>query len=303
VQTDTLQTIAAYIAIAVPVTVAISNVARILMEWLKQRHSIQSANVEQSHQITTHYLDKALDPSVPLAIRHQPLRFLATPDKSGSRLSSWAESELNRVGGIVDETHKAVAMAEAEIQAAKSVAEIENAERKLADAVLRQRSLFEVPVVPPISASALRAGFVEAKELNGLNMRNEDLSDSQLVYRQLRGSDFSNAKLKDACFQGSDLRATNFSGANLEAASFVDADLRGADFRGPNVRRARFPKARLEAADMRAEGLQLADLRSTYDGRTHWPQGFDPSKAGAVLLPSSTVGDNPVNLEQKSDGG
>jgi hypothetical protein len=290
---DSIQTITAYIAIAVPVTVAISNLTRILMEWLKQRHSIQSARVEQGHQITTHYLNKALDPSISLAIRHQLLRFLATPDKAGSRLSTWAHSELKRVGGIVDETNRAIETAEAEIQAAKTAAEISNAERKLADAVRRQRSLIEAPVAPPISAASLRAGFVEVKELNGLDMKDQDLTGVKLAFRKLRGADFSNAQLKNANFLESDLRAASFIGANLEGVIFYDADLRGANFSGSQVNKARFMTARLESADMRADGLDLADLRATYNAQTLWPDGFDPEKAGAVLVTGSDGAEKP----------
>ncbi|WP_156885199.1 hypothetical protein [Acidihalobacter ferrooxydans] len=68
---ETAQVIAAYVAVAVPATVAIANIAKVLLEWMQQGHKVREAQIQQSHQITTHYLDKALDPTVPLAIRHQ----------------------------------------------------------------------------------------------------------------------------------------------------------------------------------------------------------------------------------------
>lgn len=281
---DSVQTITAYVAIAVPVTVAVANFSRVALEWLKQRHTIRTAHIEQGHKITTHYLDRALDPSVPLAIRHQLLRFLAIPDKDGSRLSDWASSELKRVGGIVDETNRAVHAAEDEIQRAKTATEVANAERKLADAVRRQQSLLDPPIAPAVTAPAIRAGFIQAKILNGLSMRETDLSDAELNYRELRGADFEASKLSNCRFQGSDLRAASFARSNLTNAGFYLADLRGANFKEANATRVDFRQARLEGADLSGASLDGANLKVTYDGATKWPEGFDPEAAGAVLV-------------------
>lgn len=151
---ESAQVIAAYVALAVPATVAIANIAKVLLEWMQQGHKVREAQIQQSHEITTHYLDKALNPTVPLAIRHQLLRFLATPDSDGTRLNSWAKSELERVGGLVDEANGAVVAAEESLRQAKSATELESAERKLADAVRKQRGLLEPPTTPPITAAA-----------------------------------------------------------------------------------------------------------------------------------------------------
>lgn len=283
-QPETVQTIAAYIALAVPGTVAISNVAKIILEWLKQKHTISSAQTDQTHQITSHYLDKALDPTVPLAIRHQLLRFLSTPDISGSRLQTWAEGELQRVGGIVDETNRAVAEAEAEIQNAKNATEILNAERKLSEAVRRQKSLLEPPAPPPVTVAALKAGIVKTKELNGLSMSGQDLSGMKLAYAQLRGSDFSGSILVNSNFQGCDLRASDFRNSNLEGSRFYEADLRGVNFSDTNLGKVNFEQARLEGTNFTNANLEGCDLRSTFDETTIWPENFDPYKAGAVHM-------------------
>lgn len=281
-ETEAIETIAGYIALATPVTVAFANLAKIGIEWLKQTHSIREAQTKQAHQITTHYLDRALDPNVPLAIRHQLLRFLATPDKNGSRLSEWAGSELSRIGGIVEETNRAVVAAESELQHAKNAAEVAFAERKLADAIKKQRSLLEPPLNPPITAAAIRAGFVYEKELSGLNMNGQNLSGAQFVYRNLRGADFSGADLSNACLQGCDLRAVNFSGATLKGTVLCLADIRGADFSEATIDNADFQQARLEGANMSSTTITDSDMRATYDANTIWPDGFDPEKQGAV---------------------
>ena len=288
-QTEDIKTIAAYIAIAVPVTVAIANLARIGLEWLKQWHTIRAARIEQNHQITTQYLDRALDPTVPLAIRHQLLRFLATPEESGSRLSAWAESELKRVGGIVEDTNRAVVKAEAELHSAKSPAEVANAERNLEEAVRRQKSLLEAPATPPITPASLRAGLVEKKDLNGLSMPAADLSNAQLTYRQMRGADLTGANLANANLQGCDLRAANLTGATLTRVTFYDADLRGADLSEAEVSGTSFRSARLEGADMQCKMLQGIRIPATYDKSTRWPDGFDPVQAGAVMIESGST--------------
>lgn len=286
--TDALQTIAGYVALAVPATVAIANVTKALLEWLQQRHKIRESQIQLSHQITTHYLDKALDPTVPLAIRHQLLRFLATPDKDGTRLSGWAKTELERVGGLVDETNRAVSEAEAALREAKSAVELERAERKLAEAVRRQQGLLQPPTTPPVTAAAIRAGLVREKKLSGLEMPGEDLHGADFVYRELRGADFSGANLAEASLQGCDLRAASFARANLTGTGFYLADLRGANFRDSTLGSTSFHQARLEGADLTGVDLSKVDLRATYDESTIWPQGFDPLPAGAVHIHPET---------------
>lgn len=279
---DSVQTIAAYLALAVPATVAIANFAKIILEWLAQRQKIRDAEVQLSHQITTHYLDRALDPTVPLAIRHQLLRFLATPDIKGSRLSVWAKSELEKVGGLVEETNRAVVAAEQSLQEAKSAADLERAERKLAEAVRKQRGLLEPPTTPPVTAAAIRAGLVEDRQLNGLEMPASDLRRSRLVYRELRGSNFAQSDFTSASLQGCDLRAADLSSTILAKTTLHAADLRGANLANAKLHECDLSQARLEGADLRGAEIKDCDLRATYDESTQWPDGFDPEPAGAV---------------------
>lgn len=281
-QAEVIQRIAGYVAIAVPVTVALGNLARIAMEWLSQRHKIKTTVIQQTHNITTHYLDRALDPQVPLALRHQLLRFLATPDRGGSRLQNWAKGELERVGSIVDETNRAVESAEKELHEAKTTAQVAAAEKKLTDATKRQRSLMDAPAKPPLTAAALRAGLIHDDELNGIEMRDSNLTGMELLYRQLRGADFSGSDLTGARFQGSDLRAASLSRCKLVRTVFYRADLRGADLRDAVLEDSNFTEAHLEGTDLRGATIERADLRATYDEATQWPAGYDPNAAGAV---------------------
>lgn len=279
---ETAQTIAAYVALAVPITVTISNLAKIAIEWLRQEHEIGESKIQLSHQITTNYLDRALDPNVPLAIRHQLLRFLATPDLRGERLNIWAKTELARVGGLVEETNRAVVAAEEALRAATSSVELRQAEIKLAEAVRKQHGLLKPPVTPPVTAAAIRAGLVEERKLNGLEMPDADLSTADFIYRELRGANFKNTDFTDASLQGCDLRAADMSGATLVKTTLYMADLRGANLTGAKIHRCKFQKARLEGADLSGADIVDCKMLATFDESTRWPDGFDAVSAGAV---------------------
>jgi len=170
------------------------------------------------------------------------------------------------------------------------------AERKLADAIRRQKSLMEPPMKPPVTVAALRADLIPDKDLNGLDMRNADLQGVSLAYRELRAADFSGSDLTKARFPGCDLRAANFAGARLIDTSFHASDLRGANLQQATLVRTDFHEARLEGADLRAT-LDRVDLRATYDGQTQWPQGFDPDAAGAVRIGEDAVPTPPTETD------
>ena len=283
--TQTIQIVAGYVALAVPITVAITNLSKLALEWLNQKHLVKTARIQQTHEITTHYLNRALDPSVPLAIRHQLLRFLATPDKDGSRLNDWAKSELNRVQSVVDETDKAVSEAEKELMAAKTSGEVVAAEKKLSFATSKKQSLLEPPKPPPITPATLRAGLIAEKKMTGLVMKDSDLRGMELHYRDLNGADFSGSVISGGNLQGSELRGANFEKADLTNVSFYESDLRAANLQGANLKGFRAPKARLEGTDFTGAVFAEPDLtRATFDDKTKWPQGFDPEKHGALKI-------------------
>lgn len=284
-ETQTIQTIAGYVALAVPITVAIMNLSKIALEWLNQQHLVKTARIQQAHEITTHYLNRALDPTVPLAIRHQLLRFLATPDEDGSRLNDWAKSELQRVQSVVDETDKEVSEAEKGLLAAKTSADVAAAEKKLSLATRKKQSLLESPKPLPVTPATLRAGLIDEKELGGLVMRDSDLSGMVLQYRNLSSADFSNSKLCDGNLQGSNLQDASFEKADLSEVQFHAADLRKANLRGAKLKPARFSSARLEGTDFTDAVFTDPNLsRATFDDNTKWPEGFEPEKHGAVKI-------------------
>jgi uncharacterized protein YjbI with pentapeptide repeats len=297
---DSVKAVAYYGAIGIPATVAITNLGKFALEWLKQRHLISTSRITQTHDITTEYLNRALDPSVPLAIRYQLLRFLATPDKDGNRLNMWAKAELERSEfELVELTNKAFMEAEKALLAAKTTSELAAAEKDFAEANKRRRSLLEPPRPAPLTAAALRAGLIESKDLPMLEMTHANLRKITLHYRNLKGADFSGSDLSHGSLQGCDLRLAKFNDAVLHGVVFYDADLRGADFKGSKLQGANLKETHLEAADFTGAefGPEMA-LQATYDGDTKWPVGFDPVKAGGVDV---TLGEPEPTVTEKSD--
>lgn len=70
--------------------------------------------------------------------------------------------------------------------------------------------------------------------------------------------------------RGVNLRGVNLRGANLRDAILVGSDLRMTDLSSANMYGCDLTNARLENA--------------LYTLETTWPEGFDPTAAGAVLV-------------------
>jgi uncharacterized protein YjbI with pentapeptide repeats len=116
----------------------------------------------------------------------------------------------------------------------------------------------------------------------------------------LTSADFGRANLEGANFSLADLGGTIFRSAMLKRAvmplnsncDFSLADLRYVDFRGRNLAGAdlsgaTFRWTRLQHADLTGAKLAEAEFGSAcYDTATRWPQGFDPSTSGALLVVS-----------------
>jgi uncharacterized protein YjbI with pentapeptide repeats len=271
-----------------------------LTAWVNARAKIKLQEQAQQHKIITGYLDRALDPEVPLAIRQQLLRFLST--SGGRQIENWAMAELRLVDAVVEGLDGAIEDAEKARSRARNPQSLRDAERRLAEAVRHRRSAGGMKVRPPPSAAALKAGYYASSERSmiGIDMRGKDLEGASLAYANLQGSTFADAKLRGASFQGADLRAADMSGADLVDARFYEADARAAKFRNSDLRGADFHKARLHGVDFSGAQLEHADLRATYDDATVWPAGFDPAVAGAVLSDGKDLGPPKLDTMQES---
>jgi PPE-repeat protein len=108
--------------------------------------------------------------------------------------------------------------------------------------------------------SALRGAYLGGANLGGANLGGANLGGANLGDANLRGANLGDANLGGA----------NLGDANLGGAYLGDANLRGAYLGGANLRGAYLGGANLRGAK--------------YSQGTLWPAGFDPGKAGAVLL-------------------
>lgn len=113
----------------------------------------------------------------------------------------------------------------------------------------------------------------------------------------LRGAVLVLAPLAGADLVGANLRRVNLREADLRGALLLDADLQGADLRGANLQGTALdhlcdlvtitveegPTGR-PVRVVSTHGLDPNLRGARYDRRTRWPAGFDPVRAGAVLV-------------------
>ena len=90
------------------------------------------------------------------------------------------------------------------------------------------------------------------------------------VCRAIREGALSGANLHRADLSRADLSRANLSGAYLSGAYLSGANLSGANLSGANLSGAYLSGAYLS--------------RASADNRTRWPDGFDPTTAGVVVI-------------------
>lgn len=133
------------------------------------------------------------------------------------------------------------------------------------------------------------------EQLEGATLEAEaSMSGGLFVGMNLRGADLYWQGLSGADFSHADLREANLSGTRLSGCRFCEADLRKTSFGPSNLGGG----TRLDGADFsgaQLEGAQFALAR--YTAQTRWPTGFDPAKAGMILVDCH---DKPIALSRKS---
>lgn len=187
-----------------------------------------------------------------------------------------------------------------------------------------------------LNGSDLRGSKFENAEFTGAklmyaNLTGADLSRAQLVGVNLYGATLIGASLKEAqlplanlvhgTFESADLSGSSLIGANMASANFrnaafVGANLMGAQLKGADLSGANLSGAKLldrtQAAVAATAGLtrtpEIAPARlagAQYDKETTWPNDFDPSAAGALLVPESPdagLNDDPLSDRGPSTG-
>jgi uncharacterized protein YjbI with pentapeptide repeats len=102
----------------------------------------------------------------------------------------------------------------------------------------------------------LAGGKFVGANLNGIDLSNSQMMDSNFRGAILTDSDLSNSDLRRANFRGTDLSGAYLEGANLDHADFrksslalatlIGTDLRGADLRGATLQNVNFSGAKVE---------------------------------------------------------
>lgn len=93
------------------------------------------------------------------------------------------------------------------------------------------------------------------------NFSEADLRQADLSASDMYGAKFRHADLRDAQLRSANLRDADFRWANLTRAVLLKANLRDADFRGANLTEAVLRKANLRDADLAGAVLRGTDLR------------------------------------------
>ncbi len=143
----------------------------------------------------------------------------------------------------------------------------------------------------PDLAGADRAGT----DLFGENLANHNLTGANLIGASLSMASLNGAYLFGADLTGATLVGADLTEANLEWSTLKGADLDHAVLRGSQLTRANLAGADLSKADLTEANLCGANLKgaeiaavslsgAVADMNTVWPDGFNPSKAGVMII-------------------
>jgi hypothetical protein len=119
-----------------------------------------------------------------------------------------------------------------------------------------------------------------------------DLAGGKFLGTNLNGTDLSNAQLEDSNFRGAILTDADLSNANLSRCSFRGADLSGAYLEGATLTQVDFRKSSLALANLIGADLQGADL---------WGATLHNVNLSGAKVKNAHFGDNPgLTPSQKS---
>jgi membrane protein implicated in regulation of membrane protease activity len=150
-----------------------------------------------------------------------------------------------------------------------------------------ERAVFSGAVLE--GADLFKANLAAA-DLEGANLKDAglllaNLNEAVLWAANIEGARLYGANLEGAALKGANLKGAGLTGANLKDAGLHSAVLTGADLTGANLEGAGLEGANLEGADLQGANLKGAVLLGAeYDEATVWPEGFDVSAYGAVLV-------------------
>lgn len=132
-------------------------------------------------------------------------------------------------------------------------------------------------------------------DLSGVDFTQANLSFAHLEEQPnledavLQGTNLYRAKLYRAHMKNANLRRARLKKTDLFRPTLTDADLSEVDFTTTNadLEDANMENAKLFEADLHTLDLTKAILtEAKYSPKTQWANGFDPEKAGAILIKS-----------------
>ncbi|MCK5522901.1 MAG: pentapeptide repeat-containing protein [Thiomargarita sp.] len=154
---------------------------------------------------------------------------------------------------------------------------------------------FETGETLDINENTLRGSVLSGYDFHRAIFDGLDLESADFRSSKLRGTSLRNINACFADFSGVPLMTSDFFGANLMGSKFVNsetmytdfsnANLYKSDMTNANITGAIFKGAHLEGALLLCQQLDKARLNGAfYDVSTVWPEGFDPTSKGAILI-------------------
>ena len=139
--------------------------------------------------------------------------------------------------------------------------------------------------IADLERANLKKADLKGVDLHDVNLGGANLIKAFLFRADLTGANLLWANLGRANLTGANLRkaylsGVNFRDSNLWEANLSEADLRGADLRGANLRGANLYKTIIKGAKYNKK--PYIDEFGLEHQPTQWPDGFDPTAAGAI---------------------
>lgn len=128
------------------------------------------------------------------------------------------------------------------------------------------------------SFSELEGAALAGEFLEGINLREADLSKANLNGTRLAGADLNKADLSAAILAGTDLRKANLSETDLRETYITEVDFRGASLYGTDLR-----GVDLTDSDLRRSFMREALLDSTIVPDFHWLEALGQMQRDSII--------------------
>ncbi|MCC6279378.1 MAG: pentapeptide repeat-containing protein [Saprospiraceae bacterium] len=128
------------------------------------------------------------------------------------------------------------------------------------------------------SFSELQGAALAGEFLEGINLREADLSKANLNGTRLAGADLNKADLSASILAGTDLRKANLSETDLRETYITEVDFRGASLYGTDLR-----GVDLSDSDLRRSFMREALLDSTIVPDFHWLEAVGQLQRDSIV--------------------